>query len=140
MGLIQQAKLDIQQITSNLNDFGVEITLLNPTGETITITGLHTKHHMTYDAEGKPINGRNAHLSFSEGVLVNYTIRNSKGEVDMKGHVATINDSTETPKTYVVREWFPDETIGLIVCILGDYVNLTSNNYVVDDYVENYYI
>lgn len=140
MGLIDQAKADIQQITSDLNGFGVSMTLLHPDGSTITIVGLHTKHHTSIDTDGNPINGKNAHIGFSEGLLVGYNVRNANGEVSLKGHVVTVNDSTETPKSYVIREWFPDETIGYISCILGDYVNLTSNTYVVDGYLEDYLV
>ena len=125
MGIIEQAKLDVQDITSNLDGFGVTLTLTAPTSETIDVVGLHTKHHLSLDFEtGRALNSTNAHCSFSETELIDLgfiSIRNSKGEVDLKGYKVDIKDSTGTLKNYVIKEWFPDETVGLIVCILGQY-------------------
>lgn len=124
MGLIDQIKADIEQITSDQNEFGVQQEWIAPTGETATITGLFTKHHLAIDPEtGKQINVKNAHCSFSEKFLVDagYPVRNSDNEVSLKNHLVRILDSTGILWTYKIQEWFPDRTIGLIVCILGDY-------------------
>jgi len=121
MGLIAQAKADWQAITSNTSEWGVTMTLTAPTGETATINGLHTKHHLGIDMEtGRPVNTKNAHVSFSEKLLTDagYPVRNAQGEVSLKGHKVTVADSTGANMTYVIKEWFPDETIGVIVCIL----------------------
>ncbi len=120
MGLIEQIKADIEQITSNLDEFGVELTLVAPTAETVTITGLHTKHNINFDTDGNKINSLNAHASFSEKFLTdaNYPVRNADGEVDLKRHRLSAKDSTGIVKHYVINETWPDETIGLIVCVL----------------------
>jgi hypothetical protein len=39
----------------------------------------------------------------------------------MTGHVVNVKDSTGIVKNYVVLQNWPDETIGLITFILGDY-------------------
>lgn len=124
MGLIEQAKEDIEEITSDLEGFGVEMVLTAPTGEVLPITGLHTKHHLAIDQETmKQVNSKNAHISVSEQFLIDagYPYRNADNEVYLQGHLVTVNDSTGNSCVYVIREWFPDRTIGLIVCILGDY-------------------
>lgn len=123
MGLIDQAKSDIKDITSNPDEFGVSITFAAPTGEIATLNGLHSKHHMSIGTDGNMINSKNAHISVSEELLTaqNYPVRDIKGEVNLKNHKIKVKDSTGIIKDYIIREWFPDETIGLITCILGDH-------------------
>ena len=122
MGLIDQAKSDIKDITSNSDEFGVSITFTAPTNETATINGLHSKHHMAIGTDGNMINSKNAHISFSEELLTakNYPVRKA-GEVNLKDHKVSVKDSTGISKNYVIREWFQDETIGLITSILGSF-------------------
>lgn len=123
MGLREQAKKDIEFITSNLNDFGIEMTFTAPTDETAIITGLHTKHHLGVNTDGEIVNSKKAHVSFSEKFLtdLNYPLRNANGEVDLKSHKVAVKDSTDIVKNYVISQWFPDETVGLIACILVDF-------------------
>lgn len=126
MGLLDIAKRDIEQITSDLTGFAAVITLTDPgTSEQATVNGLHTKHHLSIDTDGNQVNTKNAHISFSEAnlILANalYPIRNANAEVDLQNHRVDVKDSTGVSKQYVIRQWFPDETIGLIVCILGDH-------------------
>jgi hypothetical protein len=123
MSLIAQAKADIEQITGNTDEFGVSISFTSPASDTATVVGLATKHHLTISPEGTPMNGKNAHISVSESKLVDagYPVRNANGEVDLKRHRVTWKDSTGNVRNYVINQWFPDETVGLIVCILGDY-------------------
>lgn len=123
MGLIEQAQQDIRSITTDLDGFAVELTLKAPDTTELLLQGLHTKHHLGYDTEGNMINTKNAHVSFSEDVLLDdaYPFRDASGEVNLEGHRVVVKDSTRQDVEYVIREWYPDETIGLIVCILGDY-------------------
>lgn len=125
MSLIAQAQADWQAFTSDSDEWGVQIAFSTPTGsQTATITGLHTKHHMGFDpVSGKSINTKNAHISFSEALLtaVGYPVRNAQGELNMLKHIVTVADSTGTEKKYVIRENYPDETVGVVVCILNDY-------------------
>lgn len=129
MGLVDQAKADIEQITSTTDDWAVSITLIAPTLETVTLTGLHTKHHLSIDVEsGKQVNAKNAHISVSEKFMTDalYPVRDLKGDVNLKNHRVRVKDSTGEVKDYVINQWFPDETIGLITCILGDYKNFNA--------------
>lgn len=124
MGLIDQAKKDIEQITSNSNEFGVSMTFTAPTSKTATVTGLHKKHHLGIDPEkGVAVNTKTASVSVSEKFLADagYPVRNGNGVVDLKKHLVAVKDSTGTTETYIIEQWFPDETIGLIVCTLGTY-------------------
>lgn len=125
MGLLDQARADIEQITSDADGFTVDATFTAPNAQVATIRCLHTKHHLGFDTDGNRINAKNAHVSFAENKLkvanVNYPIRNVAGELNMKGHKVAAKDSTGVSKNYVIREHYPDETLGLIVCILGDF-------------------
>lgn len=123
MSLRDLAKADWQKFTTDPEGFGVSIVLVAPTSETITIRGLATKHHIGVDAEGNRVDTKNVHISFSEQPLLDasYPSRNTGGEVDLKGHKATWTDSSGTSVTYIIQQWFPDETMGVILCILGDF-------------------
>lgn len=123
MGLLDQARLDMQQITSNSADFGVSISFTAPTSETATVIGFHTKHHLAYTEDGEKINHKTASIAVSETLLTdeNYPTRNASDEVHFEGHLISVSDSTGSTKNYVCQQWFPDEALGLIVLILGDY-------------------
>ena len=123
MGAIQQMMDEALAITTSLDGWAVEMTFTAPDLTTAAITGLHTKHHMGFDTDGNRVSAKNAHVSFSEKVLTDlaYPVRNAKGEVTLIGHLVAVKDSTGFVKNYIIRETYPDETIGLIVCILGDY-------------------
>lgn len=123
MGLMDQIRLDVQAILENSNDFGVEITMTAPTLEVAIFTGFASKHHFALDAEGNQVNSKNSHISFSEATVValGYPLRNVAGEVSLVRHKVAVKDSTGIVKNYVVGTWFPDETVGLITCLLQDY-------------------
>lgn len=124
MSLLEKAKRDIEKISSNLNEFARSALFQAPSGETAIVNIIHTKHHLGVDAElQKWANVKNAHISVSEKFLTDagYPVRNSEGKVFLERHKVTVKDSTGQDCTYVVEQWFPNETIGLITCILGDY-------------------
>lgn len=129
MGLIERAQQDAKTFTTNTNDFGVSITLTKPADVSnpevsVTVVGYHTKHHTSWDPEsGEVVDGKRAHITVSEEALTDegYPTRNSDQEVAMVGHRVTVSDSSGVSKNYVVRQTFPDETLGLIVMILGDF-------------------
>lgn len=122
MSLIELANSDINDITTDLNGWGVGMVLTAPNATTLACVGLHTKHRSGYDSEGLQVNTKNAHISISEDVFIaaSYPYR-VNGEVNLKDHLVTVKDSTRADIQYIIREWFQDETIGCIVCILGDY-------------------
>jgi hypothetical protein len=123
MGLYEQAKKDIEQITSNTNEWAEVITFIAPDLTTATITGLRSKIHLGVDTDGAMVNSRKTHISFSEKFLTDagYPVRNDAGEVNIIAHRVNVKDSTGTIKKYVVQNIFPDETVGLIACTLEDF-------------------
>ena len=122
MGLVEQAKKDIEKITGNAAEFGVELTFTSPSAVVAVATGIHAKHHTGFDEQGFPVNSKIASVAISEQYLTDagYPVRTG-GEVQLRGHKVAAADSTGVVNTYMIREWFPDEMIGLIVLILGDY-------------------
>lgn len=123
MGLIDDIKDDIQQITSDLDGFGWPLKFTARTGEIAEVVGLFTKHHMGMDSDGLRKNFKNAHASCSEKLLMDlgYPVRNAARECQMKGDFLEATDSTGQLWEYKILEVYPDETIGLIVFMLGDY-------------------
>lgn len=123
MGLKDQAKKDIETITSNSNEWAQDIILTAPSLQSAHIKGLHTKIHLGVDTDGNVVNSKKATCSFSEKFLtdINYPVRNAKGEVDLTNHLISVKDSTGSFKNYIMQSFFPNETIGLITCIIQDY-------------------
>lgn len=125
MGLLGQARKDLMQFTSNLNDFAVSVTFFAPNESEATINCLAVKHHLDFDSEGNSVSTKTARISFSEQLLVNadYPVRNTNGEVNLMSHKVTWADSTGVEKTYLIKEWFADEALGFIFCKLKDFKN-----------------
>jgi len=123
MSLLDIIQQDIADITSNANEFGRSCLFTAPDESTATVVVLHSKHRISVDGDGVPVNSKNSHISVSEQLLtaLDYPVRDDNGEVNLSGHTVAIKDSTGTTMNYLISEWFPDETIGLIVCILQDY-------------------
>lgn len=103
--------------------FESDITIKTPDSlKTITTTGLASKHHLNFDTDGTSINAKNAHICIDEDDLEvqGYPVR-SNNEVSLLHHRISVKDSTGIVKKYIIKETFPDETLGLIVCVLGDF-------------------
>lgn len=121
--LIELAKRDAKRFVTN-GGFEEPLTIATPNGVlTIALTGWATKHHISFDADGNQINAKNVHVTLNEELLttLGYPVRNARGEVNLMGHLVSFADSSKVIKNYIVRENYPDEVLGLIVLILGDY-------------------
>jgi len=119
---LARAKADWLRFSTN-GGFQVSATLTPLSGTAITVNALATKHHNSISTDGIPVNSKNAHISFIESNLTSlgYTVRNSNGEVNLRNHRVSFADSSGVVKHYIINEAMPDETVGVIVCILGDY-------------------
>jgi len=120
---LEKAKSDWKRLLNN-GGFGVSITLTPPNSSASTIVkAIAIKHHNSIGTDGLPINAKNVHISIIESDLIalSYTVRNVEGEVSLRNHRVSFADSNDNVKNYIIKETFPDETIGLITCILGDY-------------------
>lgn len=121
--LLNKAKSDaIKYVTKG--GFEENIQLQTADGNTtLDTTGLASKHHINFDTDGNSVNSKNAHICLSEQDLIDnaYPYRNADEEVDLLRHKVNVKDSSGIIKNYVIIETFPSETVGLIICILGDY-------------------
>jgi len=124
MGLIDQIKKVSELVTMNGggDGWGVSQNWTSPTGQQVTIVGLHVKHHMGFDADGNVVNSKTASVTFSEKAMIDaaYSIR-VNSEVNLDKHKVSVKDSTGNIYNYMVKTWLPDETLGLITCILSAY-------------------
>lgn len=124
MSLLDAARTDLATITQNDSEWARSMTMYAPTGETVVIKGLHTFHSLGFDAQlQKFANTPNGHINFTEQQLVDggYPYKNANGDVDLSNHKVSVNDSEGILRTYDIEQWFPDKTVGLIMCILGLY-------------------
>jgi len=125
MGILDFARQDWKTILGSKMDFSIDITITNPkTGESAMVVGLNTKHWFKVDYDtGMIVNTRNAHINISEAELVAayFPTRNAAGEVNLKGCLINVADSTGIKKDYIITQAHPDETVGVLVCLLGDY-------------------
>ena len=100
-----------------------DIIFRNPLGDDVPVQGIATKHHMSYDEDGQLQNAKNAHITVNESDLTDAGIvtRNGTGEVYLLNMQVAVADSTGVVKEYVIRQNWPNETLGHIVCLISDF-------------------
>lgn len=127
MGILDRARNDFKKHITSASGAGEDILIETPVGAPVNgsanVRGLAMKHHLSFNTDGQMVNSKNTHITISESDLVelNYPIRNTKSEVSLHLHKVTYTDSSGTDATYLIIQSFPDETLGVITCILGDY-------------------
>ena len=120
--LMNMARKDAKKINKSLG-WESDIELSTPNGDlTLNLKGIHTKHNLTIDDLGQRVNGKNAHILIDESDLVSndYPYRNKTGNIALESHLVNVADSEGVVKKFKINETFPSETLGLIVCVLGD--------------------
>lgn len=123
MNIYDRVRNDFLRISQLNKSDSSKITLQSPTGETAEINGIVNNINLGVDTDGSVINSSKIHVTFSllEESLTSYPTKNNKGEYNLKRHKVTILDATNTSKTYLIREWIPDLTVGSITCMLMNY-------------------
>lgn len=120
MGLEQAREDAIRYVEGN---FSKEVTLYTPNkSANYTIRGLASKHHLKVSPNtGLAINSENIHISFSEKTLNDLGIvtRDINNKVVLLNYLVKITESSYMQGDYKVIENWPDETLGLIICILS---------------------
>lgn len=121
--ILTAAKADAKKFVTS-GGFEEDITITTPSGDrTLTIKGLATKHHLSFGSDGLPVSSKNAHVCIDEQQLLDetYPVRNANEEIDLLAHKISFKDSSGVIKNYIVKDAYPDETLGLITLILGDW-------------------
>lgn len=121
--LFELVKKDAKRFI-NSQGYQVDIEMTTPDNtQTINISGWAVKHHVSFDSDGNQVNTKTVRATVDESVLssLGYPVRTLKGEIRLINHVVSFKDSSGELKSYIVRENFPDENLGIIVMLLGDY-------------------
>ena len=121
--LFDIVKRDAKQFV-NSGGYEVDLQIITPDNNlTINITGWAVKHSGSFDTDGNQVNTKNVRATVDESVLIanGISVRNTRDEVSLLKYKVSFIDSTGNLKNYIVRENLPDENLGLIVLILGDY-------------------
>lgn len=119
--LLQSVRTDSKRHITE-GGFQSDIKITTPSDSvSVDTTGWATKHHLNFDTDGTQINAKNAHICLDEEKLTaaGYPVRVNE-EVNLINHKIIVKDSSGVDKNYIIKENFPDETLGLIVCVLGD--------------------
>lgn len=117
---LERARADVIKYIEG--DFGKEVVLYTPDKLTnYTVTGLASKHHLGIDPNtGISVNSENIHISFSEKTLndLGITTRDLKNKITLLGWFVKITETNYMNGGYKIVQNWPDETLGLIICIL----------------------
>lgn len=87
----------------------------------VEVMGMATRHHLGIDPDTRTlVNSRNTQCTVSEELLTEqgFETRNASGDVSMLNVYVRYNDGTGTERTYKISQVYPDDTIGLIICVL----------------------
>jgi hypothetical protein len=122
VSLRQQAAADFLAIAEDTTGFGWPITVTNPSGQTLAMTGLSTDVGNTIDPEtGVLVAGRKASVALSVKRLEDAGLGIPTNEADPKRKpwVVVFNDIGGTARTYAVLNVMPDRALGCVTCELG---------------------
>lgn len=121
MSILAKARADWRKLSQSA--FDLELTFNNNQGQTAVIKGIGTRHSLSMDTDGMAVNQPNNHVSFCEALIQEtnplYVIRQpGSEEVQMTGHRVSFEDSTGTVHEHIIKQAWPDQTVGVVVCIL----------------------
>lgn len=121
---LQFAREDYAAIVGT-GEFSVQCTFtsLGVTPQTAVVSGLFAEHHNSINTDGMPINSKTTRLTVVEATLtaLGYTTRNVQNRVSLSNHKVVVKDIRGVSRSYVVNEILPDNHIGGITLILGDF-------------------
>jgi hypothetical protein len=120
--ILAAVRADAHRIVTS-GGFQTDLSLKQGTNDYVTVQGLGLIHHLTFDTDGAPVNSKQVHVTATEIALnaAGITVRNAKNEVMMVNTLVKFADVTGIEKTYIIKENFADETIGVIFLMLGKY-------------------
>lgn len=125
MGLREQAAADLRAIAEDdVDGFGWEITLTDPSGTTATVTGLSTDVSLMIDPEtGLAVSGRRASIAIAMATLTEAGLTRPRAIAESAGRpwLATFDDIEGASHTFKISEVRPDAAIGVVLCFLEAY-------------------
>lgn len=126
MNITEQARKDFETfLTDSDNGFAENITIKAKDMTTLNLSAYCTGHRNGFDTEGNPINVQQVSITLSERVLSSnsYPYLNADNQCDLDGHNVIIPSAVGSPVEYRIEQWYHDQEIGAIVCMLGWYKN-----------------
>jgi hypothetical protein len=120
MSLFDDARSDALDMLADMDP----VELKTPDGDVaVTVPAMGVRHHMKMADSGNITNSLVARITVHEDALLaaGYTVRNTKGEVALVNHKVTWTDNRNVTATYIVREQWPNDELGVILLILGTY-------------------
>ena len=120
--LLAQARKDAKHVVTKLG-FQNDVFLINNLSMNfIQLKGLTSKHWLQFDSDGSPINAKNVHLNLIEKDRqeLGFETRGKNGNVNLLDYYVIVQDSTNNYKKYQVKEVYPNESLGMIIFILGN--------------------
>lgn len=125
MSLRAQAAADLLGILEDVDGgFGWAITVTDPTGTTVNMTGFSTDIGTTIDPEtGVLVAGRRASVALPIARLTALGLGMPRGVASETSRpwVVTFNDISGAARTYKVSQALPDRAIGCVTCMLEAY-------------------
>lgn len=118
--ILDMARNDFARFATK-GGFEVDVNLKATNDTEANVKGIASKIYAGVDTDGQLMKGAKVHVTFIEADLPDYPLRNSGGEVDLERHIITLKFANGVDQKFMVSESYPDETIGNITCILGDY-------------------
>lgn len=124
MSLRERAALDARRIIEDTSGFGWPITVTNPAGQSLAMTGLSTDIGFTINPDtGVAVSGRKASVALAIATLeaAGMGLPYGVGDTKKKPWVIEFADIGGAPHLFKVVETMPDRAIGCITCIVEDY-------------------
>jgi hypothetical protein len=123
VSLLDQAALDLRAIITDPNGFGVAITVIDPDGNTATLTGLQNDVGMFVDPQtGVLVGGRRASVALSILEIADAGLDEPRAVAGGNIKPWRVAFTTPTGRELVMKisEVNPDE-LGCVVCMLEIY-------------------
>lgn len=116
--IFERAKSDSKRYTQQ-----TPLTFFKTYGDTeYTVLGTAARTHLDVDPDtGTIVNSLKINCTVSEELLteLNYETRNANGNISLVNSYVKYNDGTGIERIYKITQVYPDDTLGLIVCMLG---------------------
>jgi len=124
MGMLERAKLAVNKYRSDPNGFTKLITIISPDGLiSISSYGMHARITEKFNSIGEIVNTDKGHISISEPSwnAAGLITRDANNACLLKDYKVDVTDSNGVLCHYIIREVNVDNTLSLIILILGDF-------------------
>lgn len=126
MNIRDRARADWKRFSQSA--FDLDVVIQTPPGvtpvQTATVKGIATRITVPIETDGQDALATLAHVAINESALrdanADYPIRDSNGLVALNNHLVTYADANDTLRNYAIKQVYPDDTVGMIMCHCAD--------------------